>query len=114
MQINRRSVAISLRRFIDEDSTMRSDRFQFRDPRLWCARARLHPNRLELTGWYWRGCYRRLLPLHRIIHVDVPGEDELLIWLMSGETVRLQINEPNRWKTAIEAGQASLDSPPSH
>lgn len=87
---------------------MYTGRFQFSDPNLWWARARLYTDRLELTGWHWRGRYRRVLPLHQILQVDVPGDENLLIWLASGETVRLRIKEANRWKTAIEARLAGL------
>ena len=78
-------------------------RFAFRDPSLWWARARLEAEHLVLTGWTWRGRYRRRIGLSRILHVDVRGEDEITLWLFEGEVLRLRIPQARRWKAGIEA-----------
>ena len=78
-------------------------RFAFRDPSLWWARARLEAERLVLTGWTWRGRYRRHIPLDRVLHVDAKADDELVLWLIDGEALRLRVPQAPRWKTGIEA-----------
>ena len=78
-------------------------RFAFRDPSLWWARARLEAEHLVLTGWTWRGRYRRYIALSRILYVDVRDTDELVLWLFEGEVLRLRIPRAQRWKAEIEA-----------
>lgn len=89
---------------------IRTGPFQFRDPALWFARVRLHADRLDLRGWHWHGRYLRTLPLRQILQVDAAGANGLVIWLTSGEIVRLRVRQARRWKTEIEARQAGLDS----
>ncbi|HMB93882.1 MAG TPA: hypothetical protein VKP65_23735 [Rhodothermales bacterium] len=76
--------------------------FAFRNPTLFCARARLYADGLELSGWSLRGRYRRCIAAEQILQVDVLGEDGLLLWLSTGETLRLRIREAARWKETIE------------
>ena len=80
-----------------------ASRFRFSGPLLFCARARLFADRIELTGWHLRGRYRREIALHRILQADVSCEGDLLLWLSDGKTLRLQIPQPRRWKEMIEA-----------
>ena len=83
-------------------------RFAFRDPSLWWARAYLEAEHLVLTGWTWRGRYRRAILLSQILHVDARGEDELVLWLLKGEGVRLRVPQAVRWKAGIEARAEKL------
>ncbi len=87
-------------------SVLRTGRFTFRDPTLFFARARLYPDRLELSGWRLRGRYRRSIPIKQVLQVDLLSDDSLMIWLSIGETVRIRIDQAARWKEAIETCQA--------
>ena len=75
--------------------------FTFGGPPLVLARARLYDDRLELSGWQWRGRFRRRIPLDHILQVDVPGDDELLLWLVNGRTIRLGISRAHEWKNVL-------------
>lgn len=86
-------------------------RFDFRNPSLWWARARLVADHLELTGWTWRGRYRRRIALSRILHVDVRGEDELVLWLLEGEVLRLRVEQAQQWKAGIEVRRGTPGRP---
>lgn len=81
---------------------LRTGRFIFRDPTLFFARARLYPDRLELSGWRLRGRYHRAIPIKQVLQVDLLSDDSLAIWLSIGETVRLRIGQASRWKEEIE------------
>ena len=85
---------------------LRTSRFSFRDPLLLCARARLYPDWLDLTGWYWRGRYHRRVPLNHLLQVDVTGSGHLLLWLASGEAIRLRLADAAAWKEAIDVALA--------
>ena len=89
-------------------------RFAFRNPSLWWARAQLEPDHLALTGWTWRGRYRRQIPLAGILHVDAKDDDALVLWLADGEALRLRVEQARRWKATLDAarpGDASNPSP---
>lgn len=86
----------------------RTGRFSFREPTLFFPRVQLFPDRLILSGWRWRGRYRRQIPLKAILQVDVTSTGWLLIWLTSGETVRLRLEAPEAWKWALERCQAPM------
>ena len=80
-----------------------ANRFAFRNPTLFFARARLHTDRIVLSGWHLQGRYRRMISLNCILQADVLDDEGLLLWLASGETIRLRIDRPHLWKKAIEA-----------
>ncbi len=88
--------------------------FAFRDPALLFARATLEDDHLTLTGWTWRGRYRWRIPLRRILHVDARGDDELILWLFDGETLRLRMKHARAWKarldTQMEEAPSSVSS----
>ncbi len=88
--------------------------FAFRNPALLFARATLEDDHLTLTGWTWRGHYRRRIPLRRILHADARGDDELILWLFDGETLRLRMKHARAWKarldTQMEEAQSSASS----
>ncbi len=90
------------------ERAQRADRFSFSTPWLLFARARLFADRLELTGWHRQGRYRRDILVARILQVDALENDRLMLWLFSGETVRLRIRRARQWKEAIEKQQARL------
>jgi len=73
----------------------------FSHPTLLCARARLYEDRLELTGWRLTGRYRRRIPLRRILQVDAPEANRLLLWMADGQTLRLRIDHAQRWQQVI-------------
>lgn len=79
--------------------------FDFQNPSLFRGRARLLADALVLTGWHWRGRYRRRIALDRILHADV-RDDGLILWLFDGETLRLRMREPEQWKAEVEAAIA--------
>ncbi|HMB91039.1 MAG TPA: hypothetical protein VKP65_09350 [Rhodothermales bacterium] len=85
-----------------------ANRFAFRNPTLLLARARLHSDRIVLSGWHLRGRYTRVIPLDRVLQIDVLDDEGLLLWLASGETIRLRINQAHVWKRVIEAKQVDL------
>ena len=64
-------------------------------------------DQVELGGWRWCGRYRREIPFHHILQVDVSG-DVLVLWLAQGSTLRLRVGDPTEWKDAIDV---CLDSP---
>ena len=86
----------------DSPKTIRKSHFSFREPTLLFARVRLHPEALDLRGWHLRGLYRRQIPLGEILQVDVTSNGRLLLWLTSGEPVRLHLDDAMGWKEAIE------------
>lgn len=92
------------------DAAPLTGRFGFRNPSLLFPRARLGAAGLLLTGWHWRGRYRRFFPADSILQADVLDEDGLLLWLASGETIRLHIHQARVWKRAIEAKQTPTAS----
>ncbi len=84
--------------------------FAFRDPALLFARATLEDAHLTLTGWTWRGRYRRRIPLRRILHVDARGDDELILWLFDGETLRLRMRHARAWKARLDTQMEEVPS----
>ncbi len=90
------------------ERAQRADRFSFSTPWLLFARARLFDDRLELTGWHMQGHYRREILIARILQVDALENDSLVLWLFSGETVRIRLRRAWQWKEAIEKQQARL------
>lgn len=82
---------------------VRASRFSFKEPTLLCPRVRLFPDDLVLEGWQWRGRYHRQIALSRILQIDVTSTGRLLLWLTTGETIRLRVDEAEAWKQAIEA-----------
>lgn len=88
-----------------------TSRFAFQSPALLFARATLEDDHLALAGWTWRGRYRRRIPRDRILHADARGDDELILWLFDGETLRLHIERPAAWKAALNASASEPASP---
>ena len=88
--------------------------FAFRDPALLFARATLDEDHLALTGWTWRGRYQRQIPLDRILHADARGDEELILWLFDGETLRLRMKHARAWKAHLDTQmEESPNSAPS-
>ena len=81
--------------------------FTFGGPAVFFGRARLYADCVELSGWQWRGRYRRRIPLDHILQVDVPSEDELLLWLINGRTIRLGIGRALEWKEFLQERPAT-------
>lgn len=77
------------------------DRFAFEYPALLCSRVRLFDDGIVLTGWSWKGRYRRRLPLRHVLQIDIVDRRGILLWLASGETIRLRVRKARRWKEAV-------------
>lgn len=90
---------------------IRAGRFSFKEPTLLWPRVRLFPDGLVLDGWRWNGRFRRQIALDRILQVDVTSTGRLLIWLTTGETIRLRLDEAEAWKQAIEKYRERPRSP---
>lgn len=86
-----------------------TDRFVFQSPSLAFARARLHADRIELSGWLLGGRYLCRIPLERVLQVDAANDRSLVIWLSTGETLRIRIRRALRWKREIEEHQKSME-----
>jgi hypothetical protein len=93
-------------------STPLASAFDFQNPSLLLGRAQLLADAVVLTGWHWRGRYKRRIALDRILHADV-REDGLILWLFDGETLRLRVQHPEQWKAEIEAAlaQSNIEKP---
>lgn len=81
---------------------VRIGRFSFKEPTLLRPRIRLFTDALVLEGWQWRGRFCRRVPLADVLQVDVTSNGRLLIWMRSGEAIRLRLSEAWAWKQAIE------------
>jgi hypothetical protein len=80
-----------------------TSRFSFDNPALLRPRMSLYPERLVLTGWRLTGRYQRVIPLRDLLEIDTPGEDRLVLWLRTGNVVRLgNVEDARRWKTVID------------
>lgn len=77
--------------------------FNFATPALLFARLRLYQDRIELWGLHLRGYYRRALEMRQILQVDIDTDSVLVIWLVTGETIRLRVNRPSQWKNTIDS-----------
>ncbi len=82
--------------------SVRASHFSFREPALLFSRVRLFPGYLLLEGWHWRGHYRQQVALEDILQVDVTSTGRLLIWLTTGETLRLRLDDAIAWRRAIK------------
>lgn len=94
--------------FRKADRPVLAGRFAFQQPALLHAKMRLYADRLVLTGWHWRGFYRRCFPIRQILQIDALDDIGLVLWLASGEAVRLRVDHAAQWKTAFETHQARL------
>ena len=83
-----------------DDYERLTSHFAFDEPTLWFARAQLEADALVLTRWQITGRYRRRIPLDHIVEVDVPAANRLLLWLTSGRTLRLRMEQAIRWRRA--------------
>lgn len=72
-------------------------------PALFKARLTLFADRLSLSGWSWRGRYRRDVPLAKIAQVHASAPDHLDVLLSSGARLALTLNEAELWRQAILA-----------
>jgi hypothetical protein len=71
--------------------------------RLYRAELALYADRLSLSGWSWRGPYRRDIFLQTISDVVLPGDDRLDLYLNSGETLLFTLPAADYWRQAIIA-----------
>lgn len=85
---------------------VRTSRFKYADRRLLLARARLYVDRIELSGFGWRGRHRRRIPLRDVARVEwwssVGSRVNLVVHLHEGDPVQLWVRGPGLWKYAIE------------
>ena len=78
--------------------------FSFSEPALLFPRAELHEDRIDLAGWGWRGRYRLRVPLASVLRADVTPTGRLVLWLRSGEALRLRVPDAPAWQRAIAHG----------
>lgn len=91
---------------------LRQSRFTFGSPALLFAKIRLYEGHVDLSGWQLNGRYHRRIGLRQILHIDVLREETMVLWLTSGEALRLQIKQAVLWKAEMEVHQACLlDTP---
>ncbi|MEM6327216.1 MAG: hypothetical protein AAF791_08870 [Bacteroidota bacterium] len=83
-------------------SALLSSSFSFSEPVLLFPRAVLHEDRIELVGWQWRGRYRLRIPLGAVLRADVTPTGRLVLWLQTGEALRLRVPDALAWQQAIE------------
>jgi len=82
-----------------------SNPFRLLGRQLFFTCARLYGDRLELTGWEWKGRYKRVLPLEAIedVHWWTGLSDcNLEIRLQDGESLGLWMRGAGQWKYALE------------
>ena len=85
-------------------------RFQYADRHLFLARARLYPDRLELTGWSAHGTHLERIPLDQISHLeweadasaDASATSCLRLDLSTGEQRRLLLQNRPQWEHWLE------------
>ncbi len=84
-----------------------SSRFRYAGRRLFFGRARLYPDRIELSGITWRGIHRRSVPLDEVARVRWHGGDHqaanFVLVLRNGETLSLWVAGSGLWKYRVEA-----------
>jgi len=85
--------------------------FRFRDPMLFRAKAHLTDEAIELTGWHWHGRYTRRIPLAEVLHADARTRQDLVLWLVGGEVVRLHLEQAARWEAAITNHLPAMNTP---
>ena len=83
------------------NSTTIQSSFRFRDPMLFRPRAKLTRDAIELTGWHWKGRYRRHILLTNVLHTNAKSDDILVLWLADGEVIRLHLDNAGTWRKAI-------------
>lgn len=86
---------------VPHPSPRHSSRFRFQAPALFFPRARLYDGAVELTGWRFLSRYRRRVSLEHLLRVDA-DEDRLVLWIDTGETLRLHVPDAGGWKESIE------------
>ena len=80
-----------------------SSRFQYADRRLFFSRARLFPDRLELSGWHVGRRHEMHIALTELDHVEWDADaSAATLHLREGETLRLHLPELVRWRQALE------------
>lgn len=81
-------------------------RFQYLDRRLLFTRARLFPDRVELSGWLPGAAHHTALPLAQLHHVEWrPGvfkEPNAVFHFQDGTEVPLHLNQVHRWQHLLE------------
>ena len=87
---------------------LRQSRFRFGSPALLFAKIRLYEGHIDLSGWQLHGRYHRRIGLRQILHIDVLREETMVLWLTSGEVLRLKIEQAVLWKAEMEVHQACL------
>lgn len=79
-------------------------RFRFGDRQSLFARARLYPDRIELSDWSPRGPVNRLIPLSDVERIEWPGKphDATVFVLRAGERVPLKLAQVARWRRTLD------------
>ena len=79
--------------------------FRYGDRPALFARARLYPDRIELTDWSPRGQASRMIELSNVERVEWSGsgeEGEVVLVLNEGERVPLRLKNAPRWRQILD------------
>ena len=79
--------------------------FRYGDRAALFARARLYPDRIELTDWSLRGTHSRMIALSEVDHVEwttSATDANATLVLAAGERVPLRLKQVSRWQQALE------------
>lgn len=82
------------------DVPLRAASFTLEDRWLLWSRVRLYADRVELVGWSLTGRYHRVIPLEHIEEAK-HADGDLVLRRAEGPPLRLQLEAPKRWATAI-------------
>ena len=69
------------------------------------ARARLYPDRIELSDWGRHGQENRLIALSDVDHVEwstTPDSGSIVLVLNEGERIALRLKQAKRWREVLE------------
>ncbi len=76
--------------------------FQYEQDRLFFTRARLFPDRIELSGWHPGGQRREVIPLDRVSRVEWQREPShkwnAVLHLEDGSARKLSLQNVEQWK----------------
>ncbi|NBC17233.1 MAG: hypothetical protein GVY18_07945 [Bacteroidetes bacterium] len=83
-----------------------SSGFQYTNRRLLFSKARLFPDRIELSGWDFVEKHRQEIPLDTLCrvewHTDEADAPDLILHLKDGDSVSLSLHDADRWRESLQ------------
>ena len=83
-----------------------SSGFQYANRRLLFSKARLFPDRIELSGWNFMEKHRQEIRLDRLCrvewHTDEQDTPDLILHLKDGDSVQLSLRDADRWREPLQ------------